>query len=118
ALAAGLLSAYASGLGVLIQSGVSIYGRSVIYHVFNIYAIRMAGVFMISLATIWLRTGVMRRGWAYLTYVLALVLLLSIDYSYWVTLILPGWVMVVSVYILIRNPPDQPNDGHSEDMKT
>ena len=48
----------------------------------------MADLFMISLATIWLRTGVMRRGWAYLTYVLALVLLLSIDYSYWVTLIL------------------------------
>ena len=54
AFTAGLLSAYVSESGVLVQSGVSIYGRSVIYHVFNIYAIRMAGVFMISLATIWL----------------------------------------------------------------
>jgi hypothetical protein len=60
----------------------------------------------------------MRRGWAYLTYVLALVLLLSIDYSYWVTLILPGWVMVVSVYILIRNLRNQPRDTDAEDMKT
>ena len=118
ALAAGLLSAYTTETGVLIQSGVSIYGRSVIYHVFNIYAIRMAGVFMISLATIWLRTGVMRRGWAYLTYVLALVLLLSIDYSYWVTLILPGWVMVVSVYILVRNLHHRPSDADAEEMKS
>ncbi|HUV28853.1 MAG TPA: hypothetical protein VMW34_15940, partial [Anaerolineales bacterium] len=66
-------------------------------------AIRMAGVFMISLGTIWLRTGLMRRGWAILTYALALVLLLSISYSLWVTLILPIWVLVVSVYFLILN---------------
>jgi Na+/phosphate symporter len=118
ALAAGLLSAFTSESGVLIQSGVSIYGRSVIYHVFNIYAIRMAGVFMISLATIWLRTGVMRRGWAYLTYVLALVLLLSIDYSYWVTLILPGWVLVISVYILVRNLHDRPGNADAEEIKS
>jgi len=118
ALAAGLLNAYASESGGLIQSGVSIYGRAVVYHVFNIYAIRMAGVFMISLATIWLRTGVMKRGWAYLTYVLALVLLLSIDYSFWVTLILPAWVLVVSVYILVRNLRNPPVDGDAEDVKT
>jgi Na+/phosphate symporter len=118
ALSAGLLSAYTSESSVLIQSGVSIYSRSVIYHVFNIYAIRMSGVFMISLATIWLRTGVMRRGWAYVTYLLALVLLLSIDYSYWVTLILPGWVLVVSVYILIRNLHSRPSDDAAKEIKS
>ena len=99
---------YAISSSVLVQSGVSIYGSAVVYNIFNIYAVRMAGVFMISLATIWLRTGVMKRGWAYLTYVLALVLLVSIDYSFWVTLILPLWVLVVSVYILIRNLYNQP----------
>jgi hypothetical protein len=118
ALAAGLLSSYAIESGVRTQSGLLIFSKAVIYHVFNIYAIRMAGVFMISLATIWLRTGVMHRGWAFLTYVLALVLLLSIDYSHWVTLILPGWVLVVSVYILIRNLHDQPRDGDAQEMKT
>jgi hypothetical protein len=50
--------------------------------------------------------------------VLALVLLLSIDYSYWVTLILPGWVLVVSVYILVRNLRNRPVDGDAEDVKT
>jgi hypothetical protein len=55
------------------------------------------------LGTIWLRTGLMHRGWALLTYALALGLLLSTSYSLWVTLIFPGWVFVVSVYILILN---------------
>ena len=74
---------------------------------------------MISLATIWLRTGVMKQGpGCYLSSVLALVLLVSIDYSFWVTLILPFWVLVISVYILIRNLYNQPRDGNVEDMKT
>ena len=118
ALAAGLLSAFATESGVLVQSGVMIYGSTVVYNIFNIYAVRMAGVFMISLATILLRTGVMHRGWAFLTYVLALVLLLSIDYSFWVTLILPGWVLVVSVYILVRNLPNRPRDTDAEEIKS
>ena len=57
----------------------------------------MAGVFMISLGTIWFRTGLMHRGWAFLTYALALVLLVSIGFSLWVTFIFPGWVLAVSV---------------------
>jgi len=118
ALAAGLLSASAIESGVLTQSGVMIYGSTVVYNIFNVYAVRMAGVFMISLATIWLRTGVMHRGWAFLTFVLALVLLLIIDYSFWVTLILPGWVLVISVYILIRNLRNMPGDGNVGEMKT
>lgn len=114
ALAAGLLSAFAIESGVLVQSGVMVYGSTVVYNIFNIYAVRMAGVFMISLATIWLRTGLMHRGWAFLTYVLALVLLVSIDYSFWVTLILPAWVLVVSVYILVRNLHNRPRDTDAE----
>jgi hypothetical protein len=114
ALAAGLLSSYAIESSILVQSGVLTYSRMVLYHVFNIYAIRMSGVFMISLASILLRTGLMHRGWAYLTYVLALVLLLSIDYSSWVTLIFPGWVLVVSVIVLVRNLHKQPDEYSGE----
>jgi len=61
---------------------------------------------------------VMQRVWAFLTYVLALVLLLSIDYSFWVTLILPGWVLVISVYILIRNLDNRPHDDNGGELKT
>lgn len=103
ALAGGLVSSYAIETGNLVESGVFSYGRAVMFHVINVYAVRMSGVFMISLGTIWLRTNLMRRSWAYLTYALALVLLLSIGFSLWVSLIFPGWVLVVSLYILMRN---------------
>jgi hypothetical protein len=103
ALAGGLLVSYAAEPDKLVESGVFAYGRSVMYQVLNIYAIRMAGVFMLSLATIWLRTGLMHRGWALVTYALALVLLFSIGFSLWVTVIFPGWVLAVSVYFLILN---------------
>jgi hypothetical protein len=111
ALAGGLLSSYSLSPSALLESGVFIYSRAVIYHIINIYAIRMAGVFMISLGTIWLRTGSMRRGWAFLTYALALVLLVSISYSLWVALILPGWVLAVSMYFLLVNLREQSQDS-------
>ena len=103
ALAGGLLSSYAAELNAIIDSGVFIYGREVMFHIINVYAVRMAGVFMISLGTIWIRTGLMHRGWAMVTYALALVLLVSIGYSLWVSLIFPVWVLAVSAYYLLLN---------------
>jgi hypothetical protein len=103
ALAGGMLSTYEILSGTMIESGLYTYSRAVMYNIINVYAIRMASVFMISLGTIWLRTGLMHRGWTILTYLLALVLLLSIGYSLWVTLIFPGWVFAVSVFFLIQN---------------
>ncbi|MDD1655560.1 MAG: hypothetical protein LUO91_07670 [Methanomicrobiales archaeon] len=111
AMAGGLVSSYAAGSGALVNSGVYAYNRTVIYHITSVYAIRMAAVFMTSLATIWYRTGLMHRVWAFLTYGLALVLLFSIGYSLWVTLIFPAWVFMISVYILIRNLREQPMPG-------
>jgi hypothetical protein len=107
ALAGGLLTTYAAA-GDVVGSGIFTYGRAVMFQIINVYAIRMAGVFMISLSTIWLRTGLMHRGWAFVTYALALALLLSISISLWVTLIFPGWVLAVSVYFLIQTKRDKP----------
>jgi hypothetical protein len=73
------------------------------YQIVNVYYMCMAGVFMISLGTIWLRTGIMKHSWALPTYVLAPVLLLRISYSPWVTLIFPSWVLAVSILILVLN---------------
>lgn len=44
----------------------------------------------------------MHRGWGFASYALALVLLVSIDYSLWVSLIFPGWVLAISAYYLLR----------------
>jgi len=63
----------------------------------------MAAVFLISQATLWLRTGVMPRWLALPTHGVALVLLFVVSQSTWVVLIFPAWVLLVSVYILIAH---------------
>ena len=103
ALAGGLLASYALEPDALIASGLYTFSRAVMWRISNVYAIRMAGVFMISLGTISVRTRIMHRGLAFLSYAIALVLLLSIDQTLWVTLLFPGWVLIVSVYILALN---------------
>ena len=79
------------------------FGRLVMYQISNVYALRMSGVFMISLGTIWLQTGTMPRWLAFITYALALLLLVSISLSVWFTLIFPAWVFVTSMFILVGN---------------
>jgi len=103
ALAGGLLASYALQPDVLIASGLYTFSRAVMWRISNIFAIRMAGVFMISLGTIWIRTRSMPRWLVFLTYALALVLLVSIGLNLWVALIFPAWVLVISVYILALN---------------
>ena len=103
ALAGSLLSTYAIMPDRLVESGIYAFGRAIMWQISNIYAIRMAGVFMISLGTIWIRTHTMPRWLVFVTYGLALVLAVSISYSLWVTLIFPGWVLLISIYILVSN---------------
>jgi hypothetical protein len=85
------------------RAGVSNFGRAVMLQVSNIYALRMAGVLLISLGTMWLRTGVMPRWLSFVTYAVAIVLLFVTTLSLWVTLIFPAWVFAVSILILVQN---------------
>ena len=101
AVAGGTISAYALAPTAMEESGVIAFGRSVIYTITNVYAIRMAGVFMLSLGTIWGRTGAMPRAFVLVTYVLAVLLLLVINLSLWVIMIFPLWVLAISLYILV-----------------
>jgi len=102
AVAGGLLAS-TSFVPALLRNSFVIFGRLVIYQIINVYALRMSGVFMISLATIWLRTGTMPRWLAFLTYPLALIMLFSFSLSIYFSFIFPAWVFVISGYILIEN---------------
>lgn len=82
---------------------VTTFARAEMLEITNVYALRMAGVFMISLGTVWLRTGLMRRGTVVLTYVLALTLLVMINLSLWVQLVFPAWTLLISLLILFRS---------------
>ena len=86
------------------------FGRALMLQISNVWALRMAAVFMISLATIWLRTGLMPRWMVTITYVLAAVLLLVISRSLWTTLVFPTWVCVVSLVILAPSRQKRSDD--------
>jgi hypothetical protein len=85
------------------SSGVIYFGRVIMLQVSNVYAIRMAGVFMISLGTIWWRTGLMPRWLAVISFLVAVTLLVVINLSLWLALLFPAWTFVVSVLVLIRD---------------
>jgi hypothetical protein len=78
------------------------FGQMLLLALTKTYALRMGAVFMISLATIWLKTGLMPRWLVGVTYLVALGLILSSDISMWLTLAFPIWVLVVSVLLLVK----------------
>ena len=84
-------------------SGIYTYGRMVTYELMNVYTMKMAGVFMMSLSTLSLRTGIMPRWMAYLGFALAIFLILSLGLIYWAPVVFPLYVLMISIYILIAN---------------
>jgi hypothetical protein len=103
AIAGGIISLFGTAPGMLIDSGVYSFGRTVTYEIMNVYTMKMAGVFMISTCTLSLRTGIIPRWMAFLGLALALFLLLSISFAYWAPLVFPLWVLLISVHILLAN---------------
>jgi hypothetical protein len=103
AVAGGTMVAYALEPDLLDNNVVLLVTRTITNQIITIYAIRMAGMFMIVLGTIWMRTQLMPRWLTILTYALALILIISIGFTHWVTVVFPAWVLLISAYILYLN---------------
>ncbi len=103
AVAAGIFRLLAAGKGSVIGTGAYTLGRVGIYQAMHVYAIRMAGVFMMSTSTIALRTGIVPRWMAFLGFALALGLLLNNGTIDGILVLFPLWVLLISVHILIDN---------------
>lgn len=101
ALAASTISTLQS-ITVGQSSDMLLFGRALMYQMLNIYAIRMAGVFMVSLSTVWLRTRLMPVPVAIATLAIALMLIFAINFSLWIVLVFPAWVFTISVYVLYQ----------------
>lgn len=74
--------------------------RSLAFSFLFVMAARAAAVFMIVTSTIALRTAIFPRWLIIASYVIALVMLLSLASLQWVVLLFPLWVFVMSIYIL------------------
>lgn len=79
------------------------FGRAFVFNVMNIYAVKMAAVFMITTSTLAIRTGIVARWIALVGYAAAVVLLFGSQLLDFTFAVFPAWVLLVSVYILIDN---------------
>ena len=102
AVAAGLVASNAGVTDPSAHAETVRFGKMVMLAATQTYAVRMAAVFMMSLATIWLRTGLMPRWLVGLSYLAAVSLLLASDISMWITMLFPVWVLMVSGLLLAR----------------
>lgn len=103
AVAGGILASISAESGIVRTSGIFAFGRAVTYSILNVFAMKMAGVFMISTSTIVLKTERIPRWLAIIGYVFAAILLITITYVKWIDMIFPLWVLMLSLYILIEN---------------
>jgi hypothetical protein len=84
-----------------IDSEIYYFGRHITDALLNLFAMKMAGVFMFSTCTIGLRTAIFPRWLAILGYACALLLLVVIANWRWITLVFPIWMLLVSAQILL-----------------
>jgi hypothetical protein len=106
AVTGSLLVLFANEPNPQIAASYYAIGRAFASEIMINYGIRMAGVFMLSAATLFLRTGVLPNWLSFLGYGLALTMVFrvgSIDRLGWVVLFLPLWIFLISVYVLIDN---------------
>ena len=99
----GILMAFAAQPDELINSATFHFARAATYNLVNIYMIKMAGVFMITVSTLAIYTGFASRWSAILGYVLALFLLIGSYYMSWSFVVFPLWVLLMSFLILRDN---------------
>jgi hypothetical protein len=108
AVGGALMAGYGTTPDTFIESGLYVSGRTLMRNIFNVYAMRLAGVYVFSTGSIWFRTGAVPRWLIILTWLVAVGLWLGVGFSWWVQLIFPAWVFLVSVYILRASLRDQP----------
>lgn len=111
AISAGIITGFRAVPGALSETGSYAFGRAAVYQLINVYAVKMAGVFMISTSTVAIRTRIFPRWMAGLGFALALLLLVSTGHVFWAPLVFPLWVLLVSMNILVSNLKSAPASG-------
>lgn len=108
-----ILGIYSTLSNLLADNDIYIFGFAMMNEIGNNYILRMAGVYMTSINTLWARAEIMPRWLIIITYLLAFVFLFFADRLVLARFLFPAWVLLVSVYILIlnyRRTQDQENE--------
>ena len=87
----------------LTNSATFRFARAAAFIIANVYAGKMAAVFMFSTSTVVIYTDIAPRWMAYIGFLLALTVLIGGHYIGWSLAVLPVWVLMISGYILMDN---------------
>ena len=97
-----LFSTYAAAGNELVDKDVYIYGYAFMNEILGDFTLRMMGVYMSSIATLWTRTRIMPRWLIIITYIFALILIIFAGTILKARFVFPCWVFLVSAYILVH----------------
>ena len=81
----------------------AIFGFALMDEILVTYSLRIASVYMFSIGALWLRAKVVPRWLTIITVLVATGFLFLPTVIGAIRFIFPGWVLVVSIYILILN---------------
>jgi hypothetical protein len=79
------------------------FGRYMSDTLLNLFAMKMAAVFIFSTCTIGTRTAIFPRWVAFVGYACGLILLLAIADWRWIALLFPSWTLLVSAQLLLAD---------------
>ena len=98
-----LYTTFALSDQLAMENDIILFGHTLMSQLLGNYGLRMAGVYMLSIGTLWTRTGHAPRWLIILTYIVAIAFFLFAGSIREARFAFPAWVFVVSVYILILN---------------
>lgn len=98
-----IVGIYTTTSHLLADNDIYILGFAVMNEIINDYALRMVGVYMLSINTLWLRAKIMPRWIIIITYIMALGFLFFAGRLLEARYLFPVWVFLISLYILILN---------------
>jgi hypothetical protein len=111
AVVSSLIIAFASKGEQQIDPDTFTFVRRLAFDLINVYALKMAAVFMFTTSTVAAFTGFVPRYVAYLGYLLALVILFGSQHLQWSFMVFPLWVFLLSSHILFDNYRAGPSSG-------
>jgi len=103
ATAGAVFGSFSLAADQLADKDIFIFGFVFMNEILGNYILRIAGVYMFSVGTIWTRAAVMPRWLTVITYIVALLFLFFAGSIREARFIFPGWVLLTSIYILITN---------------
>lgn len=75
---------------------------SIGYAIVFVYAVRAAGMYVMTTTTLLMHAGVLPRWLGWLSYLLALAMLVATTFNPAVVLVLPGWAALIGIVVLVR----------------